>query len=110
MSLEFVFKQPAEILDYDVDFTEWFLASPNDDIQTVSAFITGGSSDPEDLVVMDGVRAPSAFGVPPEAPPKFAKVWLEKGISGVSYKVTVRVDTEGGRRKEFDFEVRVVEN
>lgn len=108
MSLEFVYKQPAEVLDYDVDFTEWFLSSPLDEIETVEVEITGGSAHANDLVVVPS-RPPAGFGSPDGAAHLFAKVWLEKGIDGVTYKVTVLVTTEGGRVKEFDFEVRVQE-
>jgi hypothetical protein len=108
MSLEFATKQPREVLDYDVDFSEWFAATPGDDIELVVVEIEGGSGAADDLATVS-TRPAFAFGVPELAPPQYVKVWLEGGVDGVTYKVTVRITTEGGRVKEYDFNIRVKE-
>lgn len=82
-------KQSAEILDYDVDYSQWF---------------EGRTCTPESIEVDvdDGITfvrsAISGF---------FAKVVLAGGVSGSRYKVTVRMTTSDGLVKEADFVVSV---
>jgi hypothetical protein len=108
MSLDFAYKQPRDRLDYDVDFSEWFASMPGDDIEQVQVEIDGGTGQPNDLRLVE-TRPPTSFGVPTSEPHKFVKVWLEGGVDGTTYKVTVIIETEGGRVKEYDFNIRVRE-
>jgi hypothetical protein len=85
-------KQPAEILDYDVDFARWL-----DDTDTIT--------DATVVISPTGSLAMSALDVDPA----LVKVWLTGGTSGVSYKVEVTVDTNAGRRGQVEFRVRVKE-
>ena len=83
-------KQPADLLDYDIDFSRWL---PDDDtILTVTTAV-----DPaEELAVLSAhVDSP------------MVKVWVSGGVNGATYKVTVTVATQGGRIKEVDFKIRV---
>lgn len=85
-------KQPADNLDYDIDFGRWL---PQDDIIIgVQATVTPNEDD--------GVQAHSARISSPDV-----KVWLRGGKDGETYKVSVVVNTLGGRVKETDFKVRV---
>lgn len=84
-------KQPAEVLDYDVDFTDWFsnrTDTPSTFEVTAEAGITVvGSSISGNIV----------------------KVVLSGGASGTRYKTTVRLTTALSLVKEADFQVLVKE-
>lgn len=85
-------KQPADHLDYDIDFSEWM---------TESDTITGAvavSSTPLELIV-------NSVGISGS----IVKVWLSGGVNGSTYKVTVTTSTQQGRVKELDFRMRVRE-
>lgn len=97
-------KQPAERLDYDIDLTEWFEDAEGDEIASATAtvLLISGTGVGDTLAV-DGAVALVGD------PSRVVKVWLIDGVSGNSYKVTVRATTEGGRIKEVDFKVVVKE-
>jgi hypothetical protein len=85
-------KQPGEVQDYDISFVDW-LAGLSDtassiDLASVDTGITLVSS-----ALVSGV----------------VKVWLSGGTDGTSYKVTVRILTAGGRKKEDEIVVMVRE-
>lgn len=84
-------KQPAEVLDYDVDFTDWFsnrTDTPGSFIVTAEPGITVVSSTRIGFVV---------------------KIILSGGASGTKYKLTVRLTTSNSLVKEADFVVAVKE-
>lgn len=83
-------KQPADQLDYDIDFSRWL---PDDDV--ILTVVT--AVDVEDELVVDQVTVDSPM----------VKVWCSGGTVGTTYKVTVTVSTQGGRVKEVDFKIRV---
>ena len=84
-------KQPAEILDYDVDYTEWF----SNRIDTPSTFTVTAETG---ITVVSTARTG-----------KVVKVTLSGGTTGVKYKVTIRLTTTLGLVKEADFTVSVKE-
>ncbi len=82
-------KQPSEILDYQVDFSEWFANrtdTPTSADVTVEFGLTKVSDSLDDEVVT---------------------VVLSGGTDGASYKVTVLLTTSDGIVKEADFIVRI---
>lgn len=92
-------KQPAETLDYDIDFSE-FLA------------------DGDTLVSVGDPPVPSPLNVVVDQPgmtlgPTFVlngktvKQWVSGGTNGVKYKVTITVTSNGGRVKQVEFVIRV---
>lgn len=82
--LEFFKKQPADVQDYDIDFTEYLDALTD---TAASAVV-----DPEPgITVVNYLILGNAV-----------KVWLSGGTSGQKYKVTVRLTTTGGRVKEVE--------
>lgn len=85
------YKTPTEVLDYDVDYTDWF-ANRSDAPATASV-----TALPADLTVSVVVLG------------TFARVTASGGTSGVSYEVTVVQLTTGTpqRRKEAKFTVVV---
>ena len=82
-------KQPSEVLDYDIDCSEWLTSGDN--VQSVSA-----SPDDAGLVVDSIVNNDPRI-----------KIWLSGGDDGKSYKVTVGITTADGRHKEVEFMVQV---
>lgn len=87
-------KQPIDNLDYDIDFAPWL---PIED--KIIGVITKVEPDNE-----NGIDAHSAMIFPDE--PK-VKIWLNGGENGITYKITVTVNTEYSRIKETEFKVRV---
>ncbi len=87
-----VTQQPADVQDYDIEFSEWF--PPGDEI----------------------VECLIAVQPPMPLPPSYAfqgqrvKVWVYAGgSSGIKYQVTVRPTTGDGRVKEVELMVRIKE-
>lgn len=85
-------KQTVDILDYDMDFSQWL--PKGDTITTVSAAL--------DVV---GELVIDAVGTDPTA--QIVKVWLSGGVNTHSYKITVTIATAGGRIKELEFLLRI---
>lgn len=93
-------KQPAETLDYDIDFTEFL--NDGDTLAT-----TGNPPVPSPLsVTIDnaGMTLGPTFVV---GDGKIIKQWLSGGTDGVRYKVTVTATSNAGRVKQVEFVVRV---
>lgn len=82
-------KQPAEVLDYDVDYSEWLTRGDNVEATEVE-------------VVPPGLTVESTFINDPRV-----KIWLSGGQHGVTYKLTVTTTTTDGRKKQDEFKIRV---
>lgn len=82
-------KQPDEVLDYDVDYTDWFTNRTD----TPSTYVV--VADPG-ITIVSSARTGSVV-----------KAVLSGGTSGRSYKITVRMTTSTGIIKEADFVVKV---
>ena len=78
-------KQPNEVLDYDVDFTDWFATRPDTPVSSTTTVDTG-------ITLIGQVRTGMVV-----------KVALGAGTSGVKYKATVRMTTSAGFVKEVEF-------
>lgn len=83
-------KQPVEVLDYDIDCSDWLVS--DDVVASATATVTGGA----------GLVVDSVFVASPRI-----KVWLSGGTNGLSYKITVTITTDDGRIKQVEFRVRV---
>ena len=87
-------KQPADVQDFDIDFTEWLAArgdtAPGPDGLTVQ--IDSG------LVLLGAVLN---AGV--------AKIWTSGGVNGVTYKISATLTTVGHRVKSAEVKVKVKE-
>lgn len=81
-------KQPNDVLDYDIDLTEWIATGDTVTNTTVTAE-TGLT-----VTVSNGTTTTP-------------KIWCSSGTDGTVYKVTVTVTTDHGRTKEVDFKVSV---
>lgn len=86
------YKQPADQLDYDLDFSDWLTAS-----DTISGAVAA-SDVPAELVILSV-----------SITDQIVKVWASGGVTGSTYQVTTTVTTTGGRIKELDFKIRVKE-
>jgi hypothetical protein len=84
-------KQPSEILDYDVDFTDWFVGRTDTPVSFVVVAEAG-------ITVVSSARTGDVV-----------KVLLSGGTTGIKYKITVRLTTAAGLVKEADFTVNVRE-
>lgn len=83
-------QQPSEILDYDIDLTDWMASGDSVTSTTVSA--DAGLT----------VSVSNGTTVTP-------KVWCSGGVDGTTYKVTAVIVTNDGRTKEIDFKITVSE-
>ena len=85
-------KQPADVLDYDIDYTTWL--PDTDAIASATATVTpeGGMSVDLTLVIENNTRV---------------KIWVSGGTNGITYKVTVTTTTADGRVKQDEFRVKV---
>jgi len=84
-------QQPADILDYGVDLTKWLVTGDTVISSTVSVSPSG-----LDAVVTQGTTSQP-------------KAWISGGVDDTEYQVTLTVITNGGRKKEFEFKIAVVE-
>ena len=84
-------KQPNEVLDYDVDYSEWF--APRTD-----------SPSTAEVVVEPGIIFKSASRVG-----NIGQVTLGGGEDEIDYKITVRLTTTNGLIREADFLIQVRE-
>lgn len=97
-------KQPGDVLDYDVDMSDWFAGIPGDDIQSVEVSVR---SDVEDVPALLVGAAPHPAVVLIGAQPVRFKVWLAGGTNYAEYVVCCLVRTEQDRVKEVEFIVKV---
>lgn len=81
-------KQPSEVKDYDIDYREW-LVPADDVVQSVTTTVTSVTETVPTLVV-DSIQMTVYV----------AKLWISGGTAGMKYKVTVQMETEGGRLDE----------
>lgn len=91
MNIGSFLKQPVEVKDYDVDYSQWLTTGDNVQSATISVTPTGLQVD---SVVINDPRV---------------KIWLSGGTDGVSYKVTVTTTTADGRVKQDEFKLKVKE-
>lgn len=81
-------KQPAEVKDYDIDYTQWL--SPAEDVLDGVTAVVSSTAETSPTLVVDLVQHTVYV----------AKIWLSGGTPGVRYKVTVQAQTVGGRLDE----------
>lgn len=82
-------KQPVEVMDYDIDYSEWLTAGDNVESATVD-------------VTPTGLTVESTFINDPRI-----KIWVSGGATGTTYKLTVTATTADGRVKQDEFKVKV---
>jgi hypothetical protein len=87
-------KQPAEVLDYDIDYTAWMPTGDTLLSATAVVDIVGAGS-----LIVDSIVVTSSTNI--------VKLWMSGGVDGVAYKVTVTIITNGGRAKEDEIQFSV---
>jgi hypothetical protein len=93
MALEKKNKQPQDVIDYPIDYSEWLAERPGYEIDTYT------------VTVETGINLVTHVCVGP-----VITVFLGGGTTGTTYKVTVRATmTPTPLIKEFEFLVRVKE-
>lgn len=104
-------RQPGDFLPYDIDMEQWLEPFPGDGIESVVVTVTEANGLGADIGDLNVDRID--FVVPaiqdPALPAIRTKVWVQGGISGALYKITVRCTTIGDRVKEADFRLSVNE-
>jgi hypothetical protein len=92
-------KQPAEILDFDIDFSE-FLSDGD------SLVVTGDPPVPSPLDVTV-TPAGLTLGATLVRDGLVIKQWVSGGTNGQKYKITITATSNAGRVKQVEFTVRV---
>ena len=93
MALEKKTKQPQDVIDYPVDYSEWLAERPGYEISSYTVTVESGI----DLVTHIRVGT-------------IITVFLGGGTDGTTYKITVRATmTPSPLIKEFEFLVKVKE-
>ena len=88
-------QQPNEVLDYDIDFSEWL---PTADY--VGSVV---------LLCSPAMPTPPSYAISPNS--ERVKVWVYAGgTDGTSYKLTIRATTNDQRVKEAEIRVRIKES
>ncbi len=88
-------KQPAEVKDYDIDYSEW-LGPVADTVDVPTATVTS-ATEPVPTLEVDSIEQATTA----------VKLWISGGTAGVSYKVTVQMTTAGGRLDESELVFKV---
>ena len=97
-------KQPNDVLDYDVDMTDWFKSDPTDDINTVTYAI---ESLQEAIPTLELGPVPHDEIVLIGSPALVFKAWIASGTVNTDYKITFLVTTEQARKKEIEMKIKV---
>jgi hypothetical protein len=87
-------KQPADVQDFDIDFTEWLTGMSDTAPGPTGVTVVAEDGLTVDLATLDD-------GV--------VKVWTSGGTDGTTYKITATVVTDGGRTKQAEIRVKVKE-
>ena len=82
-------KQPVEVKDYDINYSDWL--SDGDNVESVEV-----AASPSGLLIGSVLVADP-----------IVKIWLSGGTDRVSYKVTVTMTTSDGRVKQDEFKINV---
>jgi hypothetical protein len=81
-------KQPAEVKDYDIDYSDWLIPA-EDTIDTITTTVT---SETQATPTLEVDYTQNTITV--------AKLWISGGTVGTQYKITVLMTSEGGRIDE----------
>lgn len=89
MNLGSFTKQPVEVVDYDLDYTDWLTAGDN----VASAVVTVDINTLTiDMVLINDPRV---------------KIWVSGGTDKITYKLTVTTTTDEGRVKQDEFRIKI---
>lgn len=89
-------KQPAEVLDYDINYDEWLLSTDSLQSSNVGIVQTRGNTP---SLVLDSK----------EVGARSVKLWISGGADADRYVVSVTTTTADGRVKEDEFTMNIKE-
>ena len=84
-------KQPVDVLDYDIDYSQWL--TTGDNVESINV-----------AVEPSGLTVDNTFVNDPRV-----KIYLSGGTDGTTYKITVTTTTADGRVKQDEFKLKVKE-
>src|SRR5437016_2827606 len=97
------FKDPDEVLDYDIDWTwrlygedELLQAQAQDDAGQTVTIVPADKIASSNFTVSAGTLI-KAIGKPSTFTDTATKVWLQAGDEGLEYSITNEITTTGGR-------------
>jgi hypothetical protein len=96
MILGMFYKQPSEVKDYTISYSDW-LAGTGDSVNDATAAVICTSDQADTALVVNNVYISTTS----------VTVWLSGGTDRRKYKVTVQASTVGGRLDESEFFVVV---
>ena len=100
MILGTFYKQPSEVKDYTISYSDWLAgvgAGAGDSVNDATAAVVCTSDQTDTSLTVKSVHIS----------PTSVTVWLSGGTDRRKYKVTVRASTVGGRIDESEFLVVV---
>lgn len=97
MRLGTITKQPADFLDYDIDFSKWLVGT--DLLASLAAVVTRDDGLPLGIGDLDPRYIINNQTI--------AKLWLADGVDRESYKIEITATTDDGRVKQVELRVRV---
>jgi len=89
-------KQPSDLLDYNIDYSQWI----EDEDQPASAAVA---------VTLDGAATTNIVHERTEIVGQVVRSWFSGGVAGETYKVTVATTTVYGRVKEDEYKIKMKE-
>lgn len=89
-------KQPSEVKDYTISYSDW-LAGTGDSVDDATVTVVCTSDQSDIALIVNSVNIS----------PTSVTVWLSGGTDRRKYKVTVQASTVGGRIDESEFLVMV---
>lgn len=92
MALSWPTKDPNDVLDYEVDWSDWLTASGSDTISTSTWIVPSGITKNSDSSTTTTTT-----------------IWLSSGTAGTSYSFVNRITTAGGRTKDQTIKIKVKE-
>ena len=97
MILKKLVKQPSEVKDYDVDYSEWLSEMDNDMLNEVYAKVTCITNPNDTTLECDDIVHTT----------EVAKLWMRGGTDGYRYKVEITAITVEGRIDESELIFRI---
>lgn len=99
MILERFEKQPSEVKDYDINYSDW-LTPMGDTLVSATASVIC-VTNPDDTALLVQSVLVTHYGV---------KLWMAGGTDRARYKVTVMASTTGGRLDESELMFTIKEH
>lgn len=98
MILDKKYKQPADVKDYPIDYTDWLAEnSPADTLASATSSVVCETDATDTALTVSNLVVS----------PQKVSPWLSGGTNGQRYKVTITVTTAAARIDQAEFKVIV---